>query len=154
MSRRGFYGVAVYHPKTKANIGTLWRSADLLEADFFCTVGRRYQRQASDTMKSYRHVPLFEFDAFEDFYNHMPKDCRLVAVELTDDAIELERFEHPERAIYLMGAEDYGLPPEILKKCHMKVKLRGRKSMNMAVAGSIVLYDRTSTTRREREEKT
>jgi tRNA(Leu) C34 or U34 (ribose-2'-O)-methylase TrmL len=140
---RGYFGIAVYHPKTVANVGTLWRSADLLEADFLCTIGKRYKRQASDTMKSTRHLPLFEYEAFDDFYSHMPTDCLLVGVELTDDAVLLEEFKHPQRAIYLLGAEDDGIPPALLKRCHRKVKLRGRRSMNLAVAGSIVAYDRT-----------
>lgn len=148
---RGYVGIAVYHPKTKANVGTMWRTADLLDADFLCTIGRRYQRQSSDTMKSTKHLPLFEYQSFDDFYEHMPRDCQLVGVELTDDAVPLEQFKHPERAIYVLGAEDHGIPPEMLKRCHHKVRLRGRRSMNMAVAGSIVLYDRT---RHERYEDT
>lgn len=34
--------MAVYHPKTSTNVGTLWRTADLMGADFLCTIGRRF----------------------------------------------------------------------------------------------------------------
>lgn len=49
---RGYFGVAVYRPKTEANIGTLWRSATAYGAAFLATVGQRHQRQASDTCYS------------------------------------------------------------------------------------------------------
>lgn len=139
---RGYYGVAVYQPKNKVNIGTLWRTAYLLGADYLATIGRRYNQQASDTYKATRHMPLFHFESFADFKKHLPEQCRLVAVELDDDASLLDNFVHPEQACYLLGSEDNGLPREVLEKCDMKVKLRGDRSMNVATAGSIVIYHR------------
>ena len=56
----------------------------------------------------------------------------------------LKEFHHPERAIYLLGAEDHGIPPAILKKCQHTVSLKSvrTESFNVAVAGSIIMYDR------------
>lgn len=51
-------------------------------------------------------------------------------------------FKHLPRGLYLLGAEDYGIPPKILDKCQEVVKLPGTKSLNQAVAGSIVICDR------------
>ena len=31
---RGYFGIGIYASKVSANIGTLWRSADLMGADF------------------------------------------------------------------------------------------------------------------------
>lgn len=141
---RGYFGVAVYHPKTSANIGTLWRTAQILGADFIATIGQRYKHQASDTLKTPRHVPMFEYKSFEDFYEHLPYDSQLVAIELVKDACLVEDFKkRPQRAVYLLGAEDYGLPERIIKKSHHCIKLRGDRSMNVAVAGSIALYSHT-----------
>ena len=50
--------------------------------------------------------------------------------------------EHPERAAYLLGAEDHGLSPAVLAMCHRIVVLPGRHCLNVAVAGSLILYDR------------
>jgi tRNA (guanosine-2'-O-)-methyltransferase len=141
---RGYFGVAVYHAKKPTNFGSLFRTANILGADFLGYIGPRYRLQSSDTMRTPRHVPLFEYGSFDDFYLHLPHDCRLVGVELTDGAQPLERFMHPERAVYLLGAEDYGLPPKVIERCHSVVKLRGRHSMNVSVAGSIVLYHRVT----------
>ena len=140
----GYCAIGVYRGKTEHNIGTLWRSAFVLGAAYIFSVGQKYKKQTSDVVKSWSRIPLFHYDTFEDLLNNIPYDCRLVGVELTNDATFLHDFEHPKRAIYLLGAEDDGLPQEILDKCHYVVKLPGNSSLNVAVTGSIVLHDRAS----------
>ena len=66
----------------------------------------------------------------------------LIGVELTKEAEWLEKFEHPRRCVYLLGAEDHGLTNEALIKCHKVVKFNTSLSLNVSVAGSIVMYDR------------
>ena len=66
----------------------------------------------------------------------------MIAVELADNSVPLERFVHPERCVYLLGAEDYGLPESVLCRCRDTVQLIGDYCMNVATAGSIVMYDR------------
>lgn len=142
---RGFFGIGVERSKTEHNVGTLWRTADLLGAAFIFTIGRRYKpRQASDTMHSSRHIPLYHYATLEDLKEHLPNACKLVGVELDDRAVDLASYRHPERACYLLGAEDHGLTLEAIAQCHDLVRLPGRFSMNVAVAGSIVLYDRVA----------
>ena len=71
----------------------------------------------------------------------------VIGVELTDDARPLDSFVHPERAWYMLGAEDHGIPPSVLEKCHHVICIpHGRYCLNVAVAGSIVMYDRASRT--------
>jgi tRNA(Leu) C34 or U34 (ribose-2'-O)-methylase TrmL len=140
---RGYCGIGVFHIKTEANIGTLWRSAFSYGADFIFTIGRRYQRQSSDTPKAWRNVPLWHFADFDDFKQHIPYDCRPICIELCEKAHSLSTFVHPQRAIYILGAEDHGLPPSItaLYPC-VQVESPLPYSLNVATAGSIVLYDR------------
>lgn len=50
---RGFFGIGIERSKTEHNVGTLWRTADLLGAAFIFTVGRRYKpRQANSSHES------------------------------------------------------------------------------------------------------
>ena len=139
---RGFFEIGIFHTKTVSNVGTLWRSAYQLGAAGIFTIGKRYPRQASDTVKAYRHVPLREFDTFENFLAALPYSCPLVGVEM--GGRELTQFTHPERAIYLLGAEDHGLPPDVLRRCHHTISLPSvrTESYNVAVAGSLVMFDR------------
>ena len=56
----------------------------------------------------------------------------------------LHEFVHPERAVYLLGAEDAGLPPAIVRACAHCVSLDGARasSYNVATAGTLIMYDR------------
>lgn len=106
------------------------------------TVGRKAKKQPSDTICSWRHVPYLVYPDFDDFYVHLPYDCILVGVEISGGAEPLETFNHPQRAVYLLGAEDNGIPKDILSRCHKVICVDTRFCLNVAVAGSIVLYDR------------
>lgn len=141
---RGYFGIGIEHTKTEQNIGTLFRSAMILGADFIFTIGRRYKQQSTDTVKSFRNMLLYHYQDFDDFYSHMPYDCRLIGIELDSKARQLRNFIHPERCIYLLGAEDHGLTKNALNKCYSLIQIPGEISLNVSVAGSIVMYDRLS----------
>ena len=147
---RGYFAVGVYRPKTEANIGTLWRTATLYGASLMFTVGHRYVRQASDTPKSWRHTPLMHFEDIDDLIAHLPYSAPLIGVELDDRAVMLGRFTHPERAVYLLGAEDDGIPPNVLARCHHVVQIESAEpqSMNVATAGAVIAYHRHMTRER------
>lgn len=144
MTRPELFGVAIYHPKHEVNVGSLWRTAHILGASFIATVGERYKRQASDTTGAALRLPLWHFATLEDMRSSMPRSCQLVGVELTPEAHDIATFTHPPRCIYLLGAEDHGLPPRVLDLCHRVVRLPGSRSLNVAVAGSIVVHDRVA----------
>jgi tRNA G18 (ribose-2'-O)-methylase SpoU len=141
--KRGYFGIGIYYGKNSVNVGVLWRTAANLGADFIFTVGRRYQKQQrSDITKAWRHIPLYSYENGDGFIKHIPCDCKLVAIEIDDKAKDLKAYNHPERCIYLLGAEDRGIPPNILQLCHDVVMVNSVRSMNVAVTGGIVMYDR------------
>ncbi len=141
---RGYFGIGIENGKTKSNIGTLWRSAYGFNASFIFVIGNRYKHQTSDTVKATRHIPMYHYDTFDQFYNNIPKDCILIGIEMDDRARELSGYGHPERAVYLLGAEDTGLSKEALNKCNSLIQFRSKSCMNVSIAGSIVMYDRQS----------
>ncbi len=137
---RGYFAIGVQNIKTNMNLGTLWRSAYIFDAAYIFTIGKRFKKQASDTVKAYRQIPCYDYQAMDDFA--IPYDCMLIGIELDDDAVNIKNFVHPERCIYLLGAEDNGLTAEIQERCHYIVQLPGKECMNVATAGSIIMYDR------------
>ena len=139
---RGFFEIGIYHNKTPSNLGTLWRSAYQLGASGIFVIGKRYPKQGSDTIKAYRHIPLREYEDFDHFQNSRPYDCVLIGIEIGKNI--LEEFSHPQRAIYLLGAEDNGLPENVLQKCQTTIGLSAINTLsyNVSVAGSIVMYHR------------
>ena len=139
----GYFGIGIQNGKTPENLGVLWRSAQNLGASFIFTIGNRYAKQASDTHNAVKALPYFHYKTFEDFYAHLPKGAMLIGVELTEKATLLSEFKHPRNAVYLLGAEDHGLSKQAVEKSHQLVRFDTPKSLNVSVAGSIVMYDRS-----------
>ena len=137
---RGYFGIGIVNGKTVDNLGTLWRSATNFGAAFIFTIGNRYKKHPTDTLKTYRHIPLFQYRYVPDLVG--PYDCKIIGVEQTDSATSLVDFKHPERAAYILGAEDNGLPDSVIEKCHEVIQIPTPSCINVAVAGSIVMYDR------------
>ena len=139
---RGYFEIGIYNGKTVANLGTLWRSAYQLGAAGIFIIGGRYQKQASDTVQAFRHIPFREYVDFEHFQNNRPYDCMLIGVEM--DGRALSGYTHPERAVYLLGAEDSGLPKKVINECQSIISIESIRvnSYNVAVAGSLVMYHR------------
>ena len=72
----------------------------------------------------------------------LPKGCALVGIEITEDAALLPSFRHPLNAAYILGPERSSLSPAMLARCKHVVRIPTRFSLNLAVAGALVLYDR------------
>jgi len=137
-----FFEIGIYQSKRIYNLGTLWRTAYQLGAAGVFTIGRRYERQPSDPFVVERQIPLRNFENFDQFLAQRPINTILVGIEM--GGTPLAQFDHPPQAIYLLGAEDFGLPNVVLDKCNCIVSLEAmvKASYNLAVAGSIVMYDR------------
>jgi len=140
---RGYCGIGIIGNKFPQNIGTLWRSAHLFGASFIFTIGNRYKNHKTDTSKAYLSIPLFDYHDFNTFENSIPKDSRLICIEKTETSHSLSNFIHPEQGIYLLGAEDYGIPKEITNIYPtVYIPTLYDFSLNVSVAGSIILSDR------------
>jgi tRNA G18 (ribose-2'-O)-methylase SpoU len=151
MSARGYFGIGIQGGKSPENLGGLWRSAHAFGAAFIFTIGCRYseRRQPADVSDSQRHIPLFQYPDIESFLAVRPVRSELVAVECGQgDPIPLPCLQHPERAIYVLGAEDHGIHPFLLDACDRQVSIPGSICLNVATAGSIVLYDRVASRER------
>lgn len=143
MKQRGYYGIGVINPKFDENLGSLWRSANVFNASFIYTIERKYKRSRyADTMNTPKHIPLYEYSSFESFFSNIPEGCVLIAVENSENSQLITEFTHPDRCIYLLGSEDKGIPQEVLDKCERIVRIPGRTSINVSIAGSIIMYDR------------
>ena len=142
--------MAVMGSKFSVNVGTLMRSAYIYGIDEIVTIGARYKRMATDTCNTVKHVPIIEKKGINgDWLRYAEeKNLTIVAIECPQgdeiETIPLYEYEHPERAMYLLGAEDRGLSDHILRCCDAAVKIPSTRpySLNVAVAGTLALYDR------------
>lgn len=146
----GFFGIGIYNGKNINNLGTLWRSAYQLGAAFTFVVGSRFRRECSDTPRSWTQIPCFEYKDWNDFVIHSPVAAVWVGVEM--GGTPLENFEHPPKAVYVLGSEDTGLNTTMLRACrhHIALPTTGERlpSFNVAVTGALIMYDREVKRRR------
>lgn len=139
---RGYFAIGVDGISKPMNLGNLLRISHAFGASFFFTVGGRVKLAdaQSDTSAASGHVPVYQYASAADM--RLPQGCRLVGVEITDDATELPRFRHPLRAAYVFGSERLSLSSDVLARCEFVVKIPTRFSINVGMAGAIVMYDR------------
>ena len=141
---RGHFGVGIYQPKTAENVGGLWRSAHAFGASYIFTIGARYRHDRMDVSKAPRSVPLFHYDTPDEAFSSFPAGSKVVAVEYPGKRV-LQGYGHPEQAVYLLGAEDHGIPAEVLDRCESVVEIGSCGiCLNVATAGSSVMYDRVA----------
>ena len=141
--RRGYFGIGVEGISKAMNAGTLFRTAHAFGASFVFTVAAAYARNVAehaDTSKSTGHVPFYHFPDPDHLI--LPEDCKLVAVELLDDAVDLPSFRHPLQAAYVLGPEKGVLSDALLARCDFTLKIPTSFCVNVGVAGAIVMYDR------------
>lgn len=139
---RGYFGIGVEGISKPFNVGNLFRTAHAFGASFVFTVNAHYTvRQAkSDTSRALGHVPYYEWETPEAM--ELPRDCRLVAIELVDEATELPSFRHPLRAAYVLGRERGNVTPELLARADHVIRIPTKFCLNVGIAGAIVMYDR------------
>jgi len=146
---RGYFGIGVERVSKAMNVGSLFRTAHAFGASFVFSVAGAYDRREgglADTSDAGRNLPLYEFDGARALA--LPRGCALVAVEIAEDVVELPSFRHPRCAAYAFGAERGGLSPDLVALADHVVKIPTRFSVNLAVAGAIVMYDRLLSTNR------
>jgi tRNA G18 (ribose-2'-O)-methylase SpoU len=144
---RGYFAVGVDGISKPMNLGNLMRIANAFGASFFFNVALQLKlsdARNSDTSATQGTLPLYTYKTAEDL--RLPVGCRLVGVEITEDAVELPRFRHPTRAAYVFGAERHSISPALLSRCEFVVKIPMKFSINVGMAGAIVLYDRLIST--------
>ena len=140
---RGYFGIGAESISKPMNLGALMRTAHAFGASFTFSVSAAPSMRVaynSDTSKSASHVPYYQWDTIGEM--KLPKGCKLVGIELTDDAVELPSFHHPQAAAYVLGGEARDLSPEMQALCSHIVKIPTRFCINLALAGALVMYDR------------
>ncbi len=140
--RRGFFAIGAERISKPMNLGNMVRSAHAFGASFVFTVGAEHDllKVKSDTSKTPLHVPLYHWESPADIA--LPVGCKLVGVELVEEAVDLPSFRHPLQAAYVLGPERGVLSQEILESCDHVVKIPTAFCINLAMAGAIVMYDR------------
>jgi tRNA G18 (ribose-2'-O)-methylase SpoU len=142
MKSKGYFGVGVEGLSKPMNAGNLFRTAHAFGASFVFTIDAetRVKKVRSDTSAVPKNIPWFEYDSLAEM--NLPNKCKIVGVELLDDAVDLPSFHHPLNAAYVLGRERGSLSEEMQEKCDYFIRIPTKFCLNVATAGAIVLYDR------------
>ena len=145
LPERGFACVALENPTDEVNVGHTLRASLCFQARMVILSGApedlNVKRLKTDPGRAYKHVPIVQTD---ELFDAIPEGCTPIAVELTDDAIDLSTFVHPERACYIFGPENSSISEETLDRCKIKVKIPTVMSLNLGMTVNVVLYDRAA----------
>jgi tRNA G18 (ribose-2'-O)-methylase SpoU len=132
----------------EANLGTLLRTCDAVGACLAVPDTPHYRAALTqgDTLGAHRRPCVHWIRTNKDRWidEQRTEGWRIVAVELAEGAVALPRLEPARsRTIVLLGHEWHGIPEEHVEAADLCVEIpmigRGA-SLNVAVAGSLVLY--------------
>jgi len=152
--RRGLrpFAIAAWEISKEHNVGTLVRTAHAAAASEVILTGEReWNVEAARTADLYTEIIQLPADP-EAFRAHLAtRRWNLVAVELAENATSLFDAEYPDRPCFLLGAEIGGIPAELLADAELVVQIPQWglvPCLNLAVAGSLVVYDHLAKRRR------
>jgi tRNA (cytidine/uridine-2'-O-)-methyltransferase len=142
--------LALYHPQIPQNTGTLLRLAscigirlNLIRPFGFIFSDKKLKRAGMDYIQSADYKIHDSFHLFCEEY----ADHRLVALDVGSDSVKHHEFKYESNDILIVGSEHYGFLADDIEKIQHRVKipmLSGKRSVNMAVAASIVLSEAMS----------
>jgi tRNA G18 (ribose-2'-O)-methylase SpoU len=132
----------------QANLGTLLRTCDAAGACIALPDSDHYRQALSvgDSRRLRERTCVHWLDTGKDRWVRMQRaeGWRIVAVELAEGAVSLPRLQPAyERTVVLLGHETAGVPEEHVEAADLCVEIpmvRIGASLNVAVAGSLVLY--------------
>lgn len=139
--RKNNFAIVLDHPKYECNVGTLVRSCFNFDASIIFTVGKRYKREAGDTIDGLKNIPIIHCLNWEDYKKHALPWIH-VGVEILPSSGSLLNFVHPNPCVYILGPEDSSLNKEAKTMCKYFVQIPTNQCLNLSVCGSIVMYDR------------
>jgi len=145
--RRGLrpFAIAAWEISKEHNVGTLVRTAHAAAAEEVILLGEReWNIEAARTADLYTNIVQMPADVGV-FRTHVEKRrWNPVVVELTEESTNLFDAHYPDRPCFILGAELGGVPPELLGDAELIVQIPQWglvPCLNLAVAGSIVVYD-------------
>ena len=133
------------------NVGAIFRSAAALDVDAVLVSPRcgdpLYRRSVRVSMGTVFQVPWARLESWpQDLTRLKDLGFTVAAMELTDDAVDLDRLaaRNPERLALVLGTEGAGMSAETLAAVDLAVKIpmrAGVDSLNVAAASAVAFWE-------------
>ncbi|MCP5208422.1 MAG: RNA methyltransferase [Hahellaceae bacterium] len=134
--------IGLCNPKSPSNAGSVMRAVGCYQADAVRYTGERLDRAAKYCTDTKDINSMMSLTYVDDLLHDLPRDMKVVCVELVEGATLLPEFVHPARAIYIFGPEDGSIPQDIIDAAHHVVYVPTIGCMNLAASVNVLLYDR------------
>jgi len=149
----GHVTIGLTNPKSPSNVGAVMRAAGCYCVDEVLYTGQRYEHAAkfngskhnTDTKNARDKIPLKATEHFENIESlraFLPKDTKIICVDLVEGATPLPHFQHPEKALYVFGPEDGTISQAVINNADEVVYVPTVGCMNLAASVNVLLYDR------------
>lgn len=134
------------------NVGSIFRSADgagSVEKIYLCgmTSDIDNPKLEKTALGAIDMIPSEHYDTTEEALEEIrEQNIPIYSIELTDDAMDFQTVEYPEKVAFVFGHEKTGVGEDILKSSDKKifVPMRGQKeSLNVANCATTILYEAT-----------
>ncbi|MGP9706774.1 TrmH family RNA methyltransferase [Brachybacterium sp. AOP24-D1-21] len=135
--------VAIENLEHDANIGSVVRTANAFAVGAFHIVGRRrWNRRGAMVTDRYQHE--FHHPDAQHLIDWARSEGRpLVAIDLVEGALPIERTSLPRNAVLVVGQEGPGVSAEILEAAQLVVGISqfgSTRSINVAAAAAIAMH--------------
>ena len=127
------------------NLGTLIRTAVSFSYEaVYCskdTVDVYNEKTIRSTQGAFLHIPVIYTDIHEIIRNLKEEEFKIVATSL-HQALPMQQIPSAKKMAFIFGNEGQGVSSECLKESdiHLFIEMDGFESLNVAVAGGIVMY--------------
>lgn len=130
------------------NLGSIARSAAALGVDSLILSKHSPHPYARRSLRvSMGHISKLQYKIYEDIFSTIKElqslGYSVFAAEISPEAQALSEITIPKKWVLLMGHEGHGLSQEVIQACDATVYIEmaeGIKSLNVAVASSILMY--------------
>jgi 23S rRNA (guanosine2251-2'-O)-methyltransferase len=140
--------VLLHNVRSLYNVGAFFRTADAVGVSKLYVsgfTGFPPSRQITKTaLGSEASVPWERADACEVISTQRAAGWETVAIETVPDATDLFDWQPRFPVLVVFGHEVDGLPADIVERCETRVRIPMagvKKSLNVATAGGVVLYE-------------
>jgi tRNA(Leu) C34 or U34 (ribose-2'-O)-methylase TrmL len=139
------FSIGIFQGKTAFNVVKLRKIATQFNAKCIFVIHPRYKdrKPFEEADKELLDLcPFVEYIDFNDFAMKLEEGWVCVGIEM--GGTPLTEFQHPRKAIYILGAEDNGVSSLAQKACKYIIEIPSvrSESFNVTCAGSIIMYDR------------
>ena len=134
--------IGLINPKSPTNVGAVLRASGCFGVTSISYSGNRLNRALpfnTDTQNNAGNIPLIHKDSVLD---ELPKDTKIICVELVEGAIPLPSYVHPLSAHYVFGPEDGSISQAIIDQADDVVYIPTVGCLNLAATVNVMLYDR------------